>query len=463
MQGRRAVEQHRMLPDHLVEDVPDFRTLLLDQLLGLLDRRRIALGIEPRVDERLEQLERHLLRQAALVQLQVRAGDDHRTPRIVDPLAQKVLAEAALLALQHVGQRFQRALVGAGDDPAAAAVVEQRVDGFLQHPLLVADDDTGSPQFDQPLQAVVAIDDAAVEVVEVGGGETAAVQRHQGAKVRRNYRHHRHDHPFGLVARLDEVLDDLQPLHQFLGLELGRCGGEVVAQFAGDLPQIHRREKVLDRLGADQRRERILAELVDRQHVLLLRQELMLLQRGEARFGDDVVLEIEDALDILERHVHQRADPARQRLQEPDMGDRRGQFDVAHAFAPHARKGDLDAALLADDALVLHPLVLAAKALVVLDRTEDAGAEQPVALGLERAVVDGLRLFDFAERPGEDLFRRCERDSDRVESLRRHLRIEDVHDLLVHGLSPSGALAPGAAGRGNTGRWKSSRVWSAPA
>jgi hypothetical protein len=64
---------------------------------------------------------------------------------------------------------------------------------------------------------------------------------------------------------------------------------------------------------------------------------------------------------------------------------------------------DFDAALLADDALVLHALVLAAQALVVLDRAEDAGAEQAVALRLERPVVDRLRLFDFAEGPGKNL------------------------------------------------------------
>ena len=77
----------------------------------------------------------------------------------------------------------------------------------------------------------------------------------------------------------------------------------------------------------------------------------------------------------------------------------RGQLDVAHALAAHARQGDLDAALLADDALVLHALVLAAQALVVLGRAEDAGAEQAVTLGLEGAVVDGLGLLDLAERP----------------------------------------------------------------
>ena len=81
------------------------------------------------------------------------------------------------------------------------------------------------------------------------------------------------------------------------------------------------------------------------------------------------------------------------------MRDRRGELDMAHALAADLRHGDFDAALLADDALVLHALVLAAQALVVLDRTEDARAEQAVTLRLERAVVDGLRLLDLAERP----------------------------------------------------------------
>ena len=102
-----------MLADDLVQDIPDFRLFLLDQLLRLLDGRRISLGVKTRIDERLEQLERHLLRQAALVQLELRTGDDDRTARIVDALAEQVLAEPALLALQHVGQRLQRTLVGA--------------------------------------------------------------------------------------------------------------------------------------------------------------------------------------------------------------------------------------------------------------------------------------------------------------------------------------------------------------
>ena len=202
VERRRAIEQHRMLADHLVEDVPDFLALLLDPLLRLLQRHAEALGVEPRVDERLEQLERHLLGQAALVELQLRTGDDHRAARIVDALAEQVLAEPALLALEHVGQRLQRTLVGAGDGAAAAAIVEQGVDRFLEHALLVADDDVRRAQLHQPLQAVVAVDDAAIEVVEVRGREPAAVERHQRPKLGRDHRDDVEDHPLGLVARI---------------------------------------------------------------------------------------------------------------------------------------------------------------------------------------------------------------------------------------------------------------------
>ena len=100
------------------------------------------------------------------------------------------------------------------------------------------------------------------------------------------------------------------------------------------------------------------------------------------------------------------------------MRDRRGELDMAHALAPNARQRHLDAALLADHALVLHALVLAAQALVVLDRPEDARAEQAVALGLERAVVDGLGLLDLAVGPGQNLLRARDRDLDLIEALR---------------------------------------------
>src|SRR5437660_7168667 len=106
---------------------------------------------------------------------------------------------------------------------------------------------------------------------------------------------------------------------------------------------------------------------------------------------------------------------------------------MAHAVAPHLRQGDLDAAFLADDAAVLHALVLAAQALVVLDRPEDAGAEQPVPLRLEGAVVDRLGLLDLAVRPRPDALRAGDRNSDLVEALRPRDLPEDIHQLVHRG------------------------------
>src|SRR5262245_65376555 len=81
------------------------------------------------------------------------------------------------------------------------------------------------------------------------------------------------------------------------------------------------------------------------------------------------------------------------------MGDRHTELDVAHALAPHLGQRHLDAAAVADHAAIADPLVLAAVALPVLHRPEDALAEQAIPFRLERPVVDRLGLGDFAPRP----------------------------------------------------------------
>ena len=216
VERRRAVQQHRVLGDHLFEDVPDVQRHRLDVLLRRLDVLHGLPLDEPAHDERLEELERHDLRQAALVQLQVRAGHDDRAARVVDALAEQVLAEPALLALEHVGERLQGPVARARHRAAAAAVVEQRVDGLLQHALLVVDDDLRRAEVEQPLEAVVPVDHPAVEVVQVGGGEAATVELHHRAQLRRDHRHGLEDHPLRLVLGLDERLDDLEPLDRAL-------------------------------------------------------------------------------------------------------------------------------------------------------------------------------------------------------------------------------------------------------
>src|SRR5579862_394801 len=110
---RSAVQQNGVILDDFFEDVPNDRLLLLDHFLRLLDGGDIARLLEPVINKRLEQFESHLLRQAALVQLEFGADHNDGTSGVVDALAEQVLAEASLLAFQRVRERLQRTVVGA--------------------------------------------------------------------------------------------------------------------------------------------------------------------------------------------------------------------------------------------------------------------------------------------------------------------------------------------------------------
>ena len=188
VEGWCAVEQHRMLCNDLFENVPHDRTRTLNHALGALDVLSVVEIDKALHDEGLEELESHLLGQTTLVQLELWADNDDRAAGVVDALAQQVLAEAALLALEHVGQRLERAVARTGDRTATTTVVEQRVDGLLKHALLVVDNDLGCTEIEQALETVVAVDHAAVQVVEVRGGEAATVELNHGTQIRRNDR-----------------------------------------------------------------------------------------------------------------------------------------------------------------------------------------------------------------------------------------------------------------------------------
>src|SRR4029077_4819392 len=131
--------------------------------------------------------------------------------------------------------------------------------------------------------------------------------------------------------------------------------------------------------------------------------------------GDDRGREIEHLLELAWRDVEEVADAARNALEEPDVRDGRREIDVPHPPAPPLLPRHPDAPPLPHEALVTDALVLAAVALPVARRPEDALAEQAVTLGLERAVVDRLRLRDLAGRPVADLLRRGEADPNCVE------------------------------------------------
>ena len=403
MQRGRAVEHHRVVLDDELQGVPHGGSPLVHHLLGGFDVVGQTILHQFLHHEGAEQLNGHLLGQAALVDLQAGADHDNTSAGVVHALAQQVLAEAALLALEHVGQGLEGPVVGAGDGAAPAAVVDEGVHRLLEHPLLIAYNDVRGVELDQPLEAVVAVDDPAVQVIQVRGGEPAAVQLDHGADLRGDDGQHIDDHPLGLVAREAESVHHLQALDD-PGFLLSGGVLQLAAQLLGELLQVDLLEQLFDRLGTHAGVEVVLI-LLPHVPVLLLGEDLVLGQGGEAGISDDIGGEIQHLLQDAGADVQQQAHPGGDTLEVPDVGDRGGQLDVAHALPAHLGPGDLHAAAVADLALVADLLVLAAVALPVLGGAKDALAEQAVPLRLQGAVVDGLRLFDLAVRPLADLLR----------------------------------------------------------
>ena len=145
-------------------------------------------------------------------------------------------------------------VVATSDGAAPASVVDESVHCLLEHPLLVADDYLRGCQLDQSLEAVVAVDDPAIEIVEVAGGEPAAVELHHGPKLRREYRQSGHDHPIRPVAALSEGFDHS---HTFDGLlpALTRGGLHLLLELVSEHVEVKVTEHVEYGLGAHARAE----------------------------------------------------------------------------------------------------------------------------------------------------------------------------------------------------------------
>ncbi len=174
--------------------------------------------------------------------------------------------------------------------------------------------------------------------------------------------------------------------------------------------------------------------------------------------GDDQVGgEVDDLLELLGLELlarlgaHQQVgQPRTGAPQVPDVDRRGGQLDVAHPLTADLRAGDLHAAALTDDALEPDALVLATRALPVLGGTEDLLAEESVLLGLQGAVVDGLRLLDLAVGPHADAVRRCEPDLEVGEIVYvKHVRFPQTRAARAAARAASSSSDP------RSGRWRS--------
>ena len=295
----------------------------------------------------------------------------------------------------------------------------------MQHAFFVADDDVRCAQFQQALQTIITVDHATIQIVQIRRGETTAVQWNQWTQIRRQHWQYSQHHPLWTVARFQEGFNQLDTLGQTLqlGFRIGRC--DFFFQTDQFRLQIDRAQQVMHGFGTHQGIE-IFAVFLTCRHELFFGQQLAALECRQTWLDHHEGFEIQDAFDVTQGHIQHQTDTRWQRFEEPDVGGRRSQFDMAHAFATDFRQRHFGTAFFADDAAVFHALVFTTQAFVILDRTENGGAEQAVALRLEGTIVDGFRFFDFTERPRADQVRRSQTNLDTVKIQRLTLLVEQV-------------------------------------
>src|SRR5260370_10898028 len=90
---------------------------------------------------------------------------------------------------------------------------------------------------------------------------------------------------------------------------------------------------------------------------------------------------------------------------------------------------------------MFHTLVFAAETFPVSDRTENARAEQAIALRLKSAVINGFRLGHFTMRPAPDFFRGRQADANGIKISHGICHIERARTKHVPPLS-CGSHAP---------------------
>ena len=215
-------------------------------------------------------------------------------------------------------------------------VIEECVDRLLQHPFFVANDDFRRFECQQCFQAVVAVDDATIEVIQVGGGETSAFKRNERAQIRRNNRQHFEGHPLGTRFALDEPFDDFHLLNQLFAGHFAAGGRQCVFELAEASGQIDFLKQFTNPFGPDAGVEAVNTVVVERLAIFEFREKLFLFKRSFAGINHDVVIVVDDVFEVAHGHIQKEAHAAGRGFKEPDMGNRNSQLNVSHAFATDA-------------------------------------------------------------------------------------------------------------------------------
>ncbi len=227
---RRAVQKHWIFFYDLIKGVPNFRDFLFDHFFGTFNGRNQAFLLKSIVNKRFKELERHLLRQTALVKSQFRSHRDNGSSGVIHTLAQKILSKTSLLPFQGITQGFQGSLVGTCYNPAVPSIVKKYIHGFLEHPLFITHDNIRCFQIHKPFQTVVPVNDPPVKIVEIRRCKTSAFQWDKGSQIRRQDRNDIHDHPDRINPGSTKRIDYFKSLGKLLPFGNGVCGPHVFAE-----------------------------------------------------------------------------------------------------------------------------------------------------------------------------------------------------------------------------------------
>ena len=190
----------------------------------------------------------------------------------------------------------------------------------------------------------------------------------------------------------------------------------MVAQVVREGVEIDARQEVIDRLGADLGDELVRVRIL--KHLVFLRQgveDVQIFLFGEevhiihifslTGLDNYVTLIVDDRIQLLGWQAKQVADLVGQRAEIPNVSHGNDELYMSRTLSPHLLFRHLDPATVADDAFVADAFVFSAIAFVVLHRPEDALAEQSVAFGLVRAVINRLGLENLTVGVLQNLLR----------------------------------------------------------
>src|SRR3989344_43654 len=99
MERGGAVEEDVFILDDVLQNVPHLAMTFEDEAFRRFHVVRKFLADDLADYERFKELHRHFLRQSAVIHPEIRTDDNHGATRVIDALAEEVLAESSLFSL----------------------------------------------------------------------------------------------------------------------------------------------------------------------------------------------------------------------------------------------------------------------------------------------------------------------------------------------------------------------------